>query len=301
MKFAFKDRFFKYFEPVKLGKEISFDLDGAFSQRSSSSSGKIFLNRFTASDLMEIFEEVGILPHLEGLGFHDFSLVIDVDDARVQYLKLYTGDKKPNNILFDLRLSETKFIPDKKFFKEHMTIIPYDMIVIEWLSAQNPKNEQFTDGKPQLPGQKKPGLGILKFCFDMMKIVAHEVIRDGFLDIPDHMHGAVMYSKNFQFFDPVHEAIFRSILRDLRDYSLSDISWGMITGTIIDKYKNVPQVYDPSEQIFPVSARMRGYFDSKHYRTEFNKYYRLKKYKFEYKEMQIKREEILKKRSMVDI
>jgi hypothetical protein len=301
MKFAFKNRFFKSFEPVNLGKEISFNLNGAFSQINSSVAGKLFLNRFSVSDLFEIFEEVGILPHLEALGFHDFSLTTDVDESRVQYLKLYTGEKLPNNILFDLRLSESKFIPDKKFFNDNTTIIPYDMVVIEWLSAQNPMNEKFTGGKPQLPGQKKPGLGILKFCFEMMKIVGHEVTRDGFLDIPDHMHGAVMYSKNFQFFDPVHEAIFRAILRDLRDYSLSDVSWGMITGTIIEKYKNAPQVYDPSEQIFPVSSRMNDYFESRNYKSVFNKYYRLKKYRFEFNEMLKIREDILKKKSMVDV
>jgi hypothetical protein len=135
----------------------------------------------------------------------------------------------------------------------------------------------------------------------MMYVVAREVIKDGFLDIPDHMHGAIMYSKKFKFFNPIHEGILRAIMRDLGTYSLSDISWGFITQTIIDEYKNEPQAYAPSEQVFYVSERMREYFHSKKYVSVYNKYFRRKHFRFEYDEMVKRRDIMLKKKSIVDL
>lgn len=264
----------------------------------------LFLKRFSDKDLLTIMEKVGMIDHLKSRGFDNFILSIDEDDAMVHYLKMYTREKDPDHLLMDLRLTETKFLPHKRFFDAGKEVPTFDMVVIEWLSAQNPSitfKESNTDTKPQLPGQAKPGLGILKYCFEMMYLVAKEVTKDGFLDVPDHMHGAIMYSKKFKFFDPVHEAILKAILRDLKDYSLVDVSWGMITNTIIDTYKKQPQLYDPSEQIFYVSSRMKKYYNSSKYKSVYNKYYKRKKYILDYEEMVKRREEILKSKKIVDL
>jgi len=90
-------------------------------------------------------------------------------------------------------------------------------------------------------------------------------------------------------------------MRDLKEYSLADISWGVITETIIDKYKNMPAVYAPGEQIHYVSNRMRKYFKSRKYVETFNKYYKRKKYYFDYDEMVRKRNLILQSKSISDL
>jgi len=260
---------------------------------------KLFLRNFSADELLAIMRRVKLIDYLEAKGFDDLKAEIDVDDSYVHYLKLYYKSIEPDSILLDLRLSESRFVPDKKFFEDQTQHV-FDMIVIEWLSAQNPLHK-FDRDKPQLPGQGKPGLGILKYCFEMMYVVAREIIRDGFLDIPDHMHGAIMYSRKFKFFDPSHEGILRAIMRDLSNYSLADISWGIITKTIIEEYKNVPQEYAPSEQIFYVSDRMRDYFHSKKYLTVYNKYYKRKHYRFEYEEMLKRREAIMNAKKIEEL
>jgi hypothetical protein len=260
----------------------------------------LFLRRFTPDDLREIMDEVGMIQHLKKKGFDDLLITISIDETAINYMKVYDKELNPDSLLMDLRLSESKFVPDKRFFDNADDVVTYDMIVIEWLSAQNPR-VNFSNDKPQLPGQDKPGLGILNFCFEMMFNVAKEIKKDGFLDVPDHMHGSIMYSKKFSFFDPVQQAILKAVLRDLKEYSLSDISWGMITETIIDKYKKTPQKYDPAEQIFYVSNRLKNYYKSKTYRALYNKYYRRKRYYFDYEEMVRKRDEILKKKDIVDL
>ncbi len=291
-----KNKLSKFLTPMDFSSSIEKEIGSinfdATTLNPSNRKEKLFLRNFSPAGLYVIMERVGLIKHLEGKGFENLFVEIDIDEAYIHYMKLYCNKKPtPENLLLDLRLSESRFMPDRRYF-ENATPAAYDMVVIEWLSAQNPKSG-FGKGKPQLPGQSRPGLGALNYCFEMMYLVAKEVIKDGFLDIPEHMHGAIMYSRKFKFFDPVHEAIIRAIMRDLSGYSLADISWGIITQTIIDEYKNKPQVYAPSEQIFYVSDRMRDYFHSKPYLSVYNKYYRIKRYRFEYDEMVRKRQAVI--------
>jgi hypothetical protein len=298
-----KNKLSKFLQPMDFSsaieKEIGMiDLNNIMPDPSRKKE-KRFLRTFTADDLHEIVRRVNLESHLAGLGFNDLGVEIDVDDSYVHYMKIYEGATDPDNMLLDLRLSESRFVPDKRFFEDE-GYHAYDMIVIEWLSAQNP-HHRFDNDKPQLPGQRKPGLGILNYCFEMMYIVAREVIKDGFLDIPDHVHGAIMYSRKFKFFDPAHEGALRAMMRDLSKYSLADISWGIITKTIIEEYKNEPQPYAPSEQVFYVSDRMREYFRSKKYMSVYNKYFKRKRFRFEYDEMVAKRQILLEKKSILDL
>jgi hypothetical protein len=260
----------------------------------------LFLNMYNEAKLLEIMNRSGLVAHLKTRGFDDLLIDIDQDETLIHYLRVYCEEKIPEKLLIDVRLSDSRFAPDKSFFDEGQNLVTLDMIVIEWLSIQNPK-ATFSDDRPQLPGQSKPGLGCLKYLMQMMYVVAEGVIKDGFMDVPDHMHGAVMYSRNFKFFNPAHEGVLRAILRDAKGYSLGDISWGMITGTIIDVKTGQPQVYDPSEQIYPVSRRLKKYFASKRYMQRFNEVYKKKKYFFDYEKMVRMREEIMKTKKTEDL
>jgi len=60
-------------------------------------------------------------------------------------------------------------------------------------------------------------------------------------------------------------------------------------------------VYDPSEQIFPVSERVQKYFKSKKYMKKFNEIYKKKKYSFDYRKMTELRAQILKKKNPADL
>ena len=266
----------------------------------ASSSKRLFLKRFDEEDLYSIMERIGLIKYLKKMGFKELLIESSVDDAGINYLKLYWDEKNPSKQLVDLRLREATFLPDSKYFSSNATIQPYNMIIIEWLSAENPLKE-FDDNKPQLPGQENPGLGVLRFCFKVLYVMAKLILKDGFLDIPSHMHGAIMYSKKFKFFDPVHEGIIRAVIRDLEGYSLSDISWGILTETILDLGKNKPAVYAPGPQIHYVSRRMKKYFRSKKYRATFKYYYKKQKYSFDYKEMIKHKEAMLQSKKIEDL
>lgn len=301
-----KKSIMKYFEPIETGSKMmgdmsSLDLDGSFGYFTHAPSrDKLFLNRLSSMDILELLKKVGLAKHLAQKGFPDLLVDIDRDETLIHYLKIYHQEMIPDQLIIDLRVSESRFVPDRRFFRDDDGLQALDMIVIEWLSSQNPR-DHFSSDKPQLPGQKRPGLGVLNFMMELMYIVGREVIKDGFLDIPDHFHGAVMYSRKFKFFDPVHEGILWAMMRDLKGYTLMDLSWGIITRTIIDKKTNMPQEYDPSEQIFPVSKRLMDYFKSREYKEKFRGVYKKKNFRFDYESMVRLREEMLRTKNLIDL
>lgn len=287
-------------EPVNINLDELDIIGGLGNLQNFESFHHLFLGRFSEKEMYEKIRATGMIAHLNSMGFDDLKLVIDKDENGIYYLKIYWQEQIPENQLLDLRVSENYFMPDKKFLPANEEVIPYDMILIEWLSAKNPR-ESFTKERPQLPGQSSPGLGILKYCFKLLYNVSSEIFKDGYFDIPNHLHGAIMYSKQFKFFDPVQEAVVRAITRDLKEYSLSDISWGVITQTIIDLTEDRPVLYEPSEQVHYVSDRMKRYFESEKYVTTFKEHYHRKKYRLNHGEMLGKREEILKYKRIEDL
>ena len=296
-----KQSFFKNLKESLKFNDSDIDLSNRSDTASNTSGSKrLYLKRFNEEEMYSMMDRIGLIKHLKKMGFKDLLIDIEVDDVGINYMKLFWEEKIHSKQLIDLRLRETTFLPDSKYFPPNTMILPYNMINIEWLSAKNPL-KVFDDNKPQLPGQANPGLGVLSFCFKVLYLMAKLVLKDGFLDIPNHMHGAIMYSRKFKFFDPVHEGIIRAVVRDLKGYSLNDISWGMITETIIDLEKNKPAVYAPSVQIHYISRKMKKYFNSKKYKEIRKFYYKKKKYHFDYAEMIKRRDAILQTKKIEDL
>ncbi len=306
MKTRNKSSFLKYFKPTKnqnILSEETFEVDLeedlghlAFQKKSNA----LFLSRFNENNILELMNKVGLTKHLNSLGLDNFQVDIEKDESQINYLKVYYQEKEPQNLLIDLRVSETRFIPDKDFFENDNDVEVLDMVVIEWLSAQHPY-KSFDHDRPQLPGQKNPGLGSLNYLMELMYLAGKKIYKDGFMDIPEHFHGATMYSKKFKFFNPVSEAILRAVLRDLQEYSLAELAWGVITETIIDSTTNKPFIYESSEQIFPLSKFMKDYFNSKKYQETFNQVYKSQKFDFNYDKMLELRQELLQENNPEDL
>jgi len=249
---------------------------------------------------MALMKKVGLVDHLHARGFHSLQVEIMRDEVQHHHLKVYDGSIDPENLLINLRLSRSRFVPDKRFFREGGEKPVLDMVMIEWLSAEDPC-AGFTPQRPQLPGQRKPGLGSLRYLLEIMYITGRILMVDGFMDIPEHFHVAVMYSQKFKFFDPLQEAVLQAILRDLKGCSLADLSWGMLTQSIIDRTTGRPENYIPSEQLFPISDHLIKYFRSKYYREAFLQAYAGKKYSLDYAAMLERKNKLLQDKKAEDL
>lgn len=263
------------------------------------SSDALLLNRFNADTVLLMMERVGLVDHLNALGFNGLQVEIKRDEAQINHLKVYHEMMEPENLLINLRLSRSRLVPEERFFEKKMIPV-LDMVMIEWLSAEDPRGE-FSEKRPQLPGQLKPGLGSLSYLMDLIYIAGKILLVDGFLDVPNYFHGAVMYSRKFKFFDPVQEAELKAILRDLEARSLDELSWGMLTGSITESITGRPCLYTPSEQVFPISSSLEKYFSSEKYRQVFNETYRSRQYHLDYEAMLQRKEKLLEEKRIEEL
>lgn len=243
---------------------INFGDDFDLFDREQTSSG-IFLNRFPEKDIIKFMNKSGLSDYLKKKEFVPSKVKLFRDETLIHHLEIYFKNFSESNMLIDLRLSESRFTPKALQTKSILRDNSFDMIVIEWLSTYNPNQTVFSKERPQLPGQKNPALGCLKYLMIMMYIVAKEITKDGFLDVPDHLHLSLMYSKNFLFFDPLKEGYIRAIKRDLSDFNIYELALADVTGCIKNAASGNVIKYEPGEQIFPVTKRMKKYFESKEY------------------------------------
>ncbi len=282
---------------VDLGND---NLECGFEATSHSDScEEIFLNRFDEREIFSILEEIGLRECLRDRGFSKLELDIAKDDAGRHHLSIFHTKIKNENLLINLRLSESIYRPEISL-PFHMKRGTYNMINVEWAQASNPKNMN-NRKKPLLPGQEKPGLGILSYLFHMMEVMGRRVSSDGFMEVPDHFHLAAMYSGKFRFFDPEKEALLRGVLRDLSTSGIGDLSWGFITGTIREENSGSSVEYIPGTQIHPLNGDLAGYYNSSWYQKKFNRAMASTKYSLDTENMHARREEILKKQSIGEV
>lgn len=260
----------------------------------------LLLNRIKAESIIALMQKVGLTERLQALGFGNLQVEIRRDEAQSNHLKIYFDEAVREKLLINLRLSRSRFRPDRRFFENVGGPPLLDMVMIEWLSAEDPRKD-FSAERPQLPGQRKPGLGCLRYLIELLHIIGRLLMIDGFLDLPNHFHGAVIYSRKFKFFDPCQEAALKAILRDLQRYTLEELSWGMITGSIIDRQTGRPYIYVPSEQLFPVSRYLNRYFNSRRYRKAFANAYRSGSYHLDYEAMLERKEKALQEKNIEEL
>jgi len=253
----------------------------------------LFLNRLDEKEILAIMDRIGLREELARKGFDKLLVDIDRDEGGRHCLSVFSNKALPQNLLISIKMSEARIIPDSRTRRQLKDNL--DMINIDWASAYNP-GTHFTNGKPQLPGQDKPGLGVLSHLMKMMLAIGEVVSRDGFLAVADHFHLAMMYAKIFRFLDPAREGFIRAVMRDLHDLPMNDITWGFTTGTIYNVESTTPLVYKPAEQVYPLSDTLKRYFASAQYRKQAEKTLRSLSISLDYPAMKEKREQILLKK-----
>src|SRR4030042_1309935 len=150
----------------------------------------LFLNIYDATKIRRRFDEIGLSAYLKNKGFSDIRIDISRESSFLSRLCVYDKAPSPNNLLVDTRFSETYFTPFKEFCEftnKKNESCTFHLIVIEWIETIDPKAE-FTPERPQLPGQQKPGLGILSYIKRFLTLLGKDIARDGFMKIADHVH-----------------------------------------------------------------------------------------------------------------
>ncbi len=242
-----------------------------------------FLGTYTDDDLLAFLEEFGVTEQLAARGYRNPLIRKDTSDPMVHRLWIYDAARSPQQFLGEvvlrravlnihnfrsfLRLDE---LTKAHAFMESALDFDLDMLVIEWLSMQDP-HRSFGEDRPPLPGQNYPGLGVGREVQQLLMTLAERKQRDGVLNIPEFFHNAYLYSPPFRFVNPAFEGLFDTLMADLEPQiegrGLAAVAYALNSGCVLDTVADAPFKWEPEELISPLSERMKRYFDSAQYRA----------------------------------
>ncbi len=225
--------------------------------------GTRLFGRDGPDDVMDRLERAGIIAGLRDKGFSDPTLVLSCDEPADQRVMLFAGAATRDRLLLEARLHLCLFHPPRVIGP----ITPesaFRMLIIHWLVLSDP-DRPFPIDRPRLPGQQRPGLGLMSPCLLLLRGMARELLLDGVLDVPDHFHTALFYSRYLHFLDPEAEGTLLAIARDLRGAPLALSSEAIREGCLVDLSSGAPMPWRPAEQAMAVRGRLRAWFHSREY------------------------------------
>ena len=200
-----------------------------------------FLGLYSRAGLEYAYTRYGIFQALERMGFRElsFELQTGVFPHRLRVISVVDG--RPESLM-ELSLS----IDD---------VLGFRTLFIEWLQLRDPRFP-FTPGRPALPGQENPGLGLADEAGHMLMRMAERLHLDGVSMVPAYYHVAWMARRRFTFVDPVVRGRFVAMKRVLADQKLRTASeWLDGPGLAVDVGE--PVKWAPQPMVIPVSAALK--------------------------------------------
>lgn len=238
--------------------EENIDLEQILSNREQRNTD-FFLGYYSPYGIEYAFESYGIFYTLNKLGFYNLKMKVEYLDFTRHKLSMYYEENNQEYLLSEIILRRE--FQDIELFDFHKH---YEFLIVDWLYSQNPKKE-FTNHRPQLPGQKYPGLHTGKIILELLILTSKRLKLSGIINIPQYFHNAQIYSKRFYIYSPVMEGKRLAIERDLLSkYNLATVSWGIEKNQVYEN--NKPFTWDPTLQIVPLRKSLYKYFNSSKYK-----------------------------------
>jgi hypothetical protein len=229
--------------------------------------------KFSEQEIYELMNWSGVFEKIKLKGYDEFNLELQYLSEMDQ--RIFVKSKGEVLIHIRLKLSYFRFrfspgAPSRK------------LLYIDWLMTRDPKRKDQLR-KPLFPGQDAPGLGIINEVADFIFNLALGLGVKGAFNIPEYFHDAVLFHRQFRFYDPQREAFFRALLRDLRRYGVREISDALIQNRIIDQDGQIVN-WIPGEMITLIDPEFSDFIWNKDYFMKIVRY--LKRFNFRLVEKQ---------------
>jgi hypothetical protein len=219
----------------------------------------LFLGRLDAAALRRELDEAGILSGLARRGYPSVSLRTSGEGDEHRLRVLAPGFAAP---LLDLRLAElSTFLKEPPRLRLGLEVL--SVLAVHGLVVQDPR-AGFPAGRPRLPGQEHPGLGLFAPVLERLRLWAEDWGKDGLLAFPPHFHAAALLGRSLRFVLPGRQGRFEALRRDLAGVSLAEASWAVEEGRVLDEAGTAVR-WLPAEMVAPLTSELRGYVESEAY------------------------------------
>lgn len=168
---------------------------------------QLFLGYYTAAAIEYGLFQYGLLDNVRRLGYDPLTVKVDKANEGDRF-QLWGKFKGEDELLVEL-VAEKQLVDDKR------------VLYIHWLTMRHPKGI-FNDNRPQLPGQKLPGLGLAKEAGELLKLMSIRLKLHGVAFQPAWFHIAYAMRRKFQFVSPERQGRFEALIRDTQEMPLKD-------------------------------------------------------------------------------
>lgn len=230
-------------------------LDDIYGALGSAARRTRLLGYYSAHGVELALERAGILERLRNLGFEHPRLELDLDNPSGETVRLF-GDAARRELLFEMRAR-----------RDRRAAPGFEVLRIEWLLMQNPRAE-FTAGRPPLPGQQHPGLGMLQDACAFLVLACERLGLDGILFVPSHFHLAAQSRSLLRFLEPDDEARFRALYEAVEGVPLAAATRAVDEGRVVDGRTGKPVTWQPRPMVLPVSAGFKEQVMGEAYEAE---------------------------------
>ncbi|MCP4291577.1 MAG: histone deacetylase [bacterium] len=208
-----------------------------------------FLGTFSRLAVELALVEYGLMDRLHRLGFKELRMALDLDDPLGHTIRVQTGGVVPLVVL-ELKV---------KIDRPRKTTEAF--LSVEWLLIQDTRS-RFEMSRPLLPGQKHPGLGLLRHTAAVLVVLCERLNLDGLSFTPTHYHLAAL-SRPLAFCpDPNLEGKFRALKNTLSSLDIRSAGIAVENGRVWDVMENQKYVWKPAKLIIPVSRKLKDKYGS---------------------------------------
>ena len=210
------------------------------------------LGYYTSHGIELVMESSGIFDRLRDLGFEQPTIELDLSGPAGHTVRVWSGRER-RELLAEVRLR-----------RDRQSIAGRELLAIEWLLLQNPR-ASFTDDKPALPGQRHPGLGMLRDAIALLVQVCHRLHLDGLTFTPSHYHLTSQSAKYTSFFDPHDAATFDALQEALAGLPLGDATLRVEGGRVVEAATGEPYRWRPMPMVLGVGEALGAWFDEQRF------------------------------------
>lgn len=200
-----------------------------------------FLGHYTRAGMEYALSRYGLFANLARMGFDGLRLELRTDEEPHQLWVFADVDGKEERLI-DLSLSIRAVHDFKTLF-------------VEWLSMRDPR-VPFSPGRPRLPGQEAPGLGLAADVTQLLVRMAERLDLAGICLVPAHYHIAWMLRDRYVMVEPEARGRFLAIQRHLESLPLADAT-RLLAERGLDTESGERVFWNPAPMVLPLHASLR--------------------------------------------
>lgn len=223
----------------------------------------LFLGRYTLKEVIALLAKRSFFKEAKKRELWPLKFRLDSSDYPVQRFLIYWEKEEPGKIVVDLKIreAEVKFSAPR----QHGYRLPgQHCLLFEWLTLQNPRLS-FDEKHPPLPGQVRPGLSLSRKILELFLYLGKLISLDALVAFPAYFHNALLFSRYFQFVNPIREGEIKAIRRQFSHVPFRQLAWAVYLGCLKDEDGQVYE-WQAEEQVVALSQTLKDYLDSRLYR-----------------------------------